>query len=127
MNPVKKLLKLFSIILLAMPTVNYAHTNFDCSGTEPFWGVNIKPSSFIFKHESDTIHLTPVNPIHSGNTLTYNTKSIPDNKLVTITIKHMNCSNGMSDQTFHYHVTYKMDNQSFEGCCETKPVKIYKK
>ena len=122
----KKGIVAFLFSLLLLPLTGFAKDHFQCSGTEPFWGLTLG-SSFTFTREGNNVQIKPVHASISGNTRTYSTETLANATPVKIVIKHQNCSNGMSDQTFDYHVTFNMNGQEFNGCCvRGKPEKVYK-
>jgi len=115
---------LSALILLILPTIGLASKALYCSGTEPFWGLSITKSKFIFDRENKKTHIKAVTPRTSANRpldylRVYRTKT-NDNRLVIIAIRKTNCSDDMSDHTYKYNVLYIMGKKIYDGCCELK-------
>jgi uncharacterized membrane protein len=99
---------------------------FYCSGTEPFWSLNIckSPAGMFFKNwsgeKSATYELnTPV--IKDDKEWTYSGKNVKDpTQAITVTIRTAPCNDGMSDMKFNYEASVKVNGTTFRGCAVRK-------
>jgi len=98
---------------------------FECSGTEPFWGLTIQGNKSI-KFSSPEIkeelfvpvsYITPLG--QEGVTYIYNTTSKRSKGAAVITILKSACEDGMSNTEYDYTVIIDKikDKVAFSGCC----------
>lgn len=102
-----------------------AETSFKCSGTEPFWSVQIKNGKMEYMDPS--ISKTIVNKITAqqqtaGSNIGVVYTSKKKNSQDLAIVKIASCSDGMSDNNYDYDISYitidKNGNPSFlTGCC----------
>ena len=107
---------LLIMITLFASTSSYAAPQFDCHGNEPFWGLKLHANNIVFTREQQDTHLNPVSPHQQGNTFKYDTQT--NGQAVTIVVKKEKCSDGMSDISYPYSVSYSGTNQTYSGCCK---------
>jgi len=99
---------------------------YSCSGTEPFWSMQIENSAATLTDHADmSLQYSPLTVMQSTNdgrvkTLRYNSNDTPD---VVMTLEQTdNCSDGMSDKNYAYRLIYSgpfydQKNAALAGCC----------
>lgn len=121
-------------VLAAQPTsqaaaaVGAAAVNY-CSGTEPFWNLNIsKDKLSLVDHSGGLVSMTVENKGaksaagHLSEYIAlYQGRSLEDsNRFMNVIIKRENCSDGMSDTDFPYSVHILSGSLLLSGCCRIK-------
>ncbi len=97
---------------------------FKCFGTEPFWNITIRKSGILFANSgTDSIIFAYTEPIAAeGRKIDYHkTYFLEDQnaqkaQLTAKKSQNCPCSDGMSDNSYEYHVSFLYKNQLFEGC-----------
>jgi uncharacterized membrane protein len=96
---------------------------FECTGTEPFWGLTISGSKSM-KFSSPEIekeNFVPVSPItiEDGMAYIYNTTSKLTKGAVVVTVIKSSCSDSMSDTEYDYTVVVDRVKEKYGlyGCC----------
>jgi uncharacterized membrane protein len=89
------------------------------TGTEPFWGVEITPTTLIYT-SPDGAPLSGSNtgPDLQGTTAIYTTTA-GDRPLV-VTLIATECSDGMSDRTYPLTAVVKLGEATLSGCAAAK-------
>jgi uncharacterized membrane protein len=89
-------------------------------GTEPFWYIQISQKEKIIDWKDGGKGITHrfeyVAPVISGNTITYYSKEMQTAYSVKIEIEQRPCSDGMSELTYEYEVTFTYDSETYTGC-----------
>lgn len=96
---------------------------FWCSGTEPFWNLQISQGEggIFLKNmgeESGTAYDWAAPETHGTTTWTYRAqpKSISAGGPIQVTIRKQACNDGMSDLRFDYSAEVKLGNKTLRGC-----------
>lgn len=115
------------IVLLAMTlSVSAMAIDYQCAGTEPFWGMTIKGDKLSYDYSADE----PVNKtekIVSKKLMAARPEAfgvVAKTKNVTATvILNDQCSDGMSDEIYSHSVALDVRGLSgvLEGCCNEIP------
>ena len=88
-------------------------------GTEPFWGVAITPTEIRFTspENMDGIGFPFVAPVQEGANRRYASSiATPEAHAIEIALEPKECSDGMSDKTYAYQATVKLDGRTLSGC-----------
>ncbi len=98
--------------------------NWNISGTEPFWNIQIKNDIFLFTALNDKIDSIyfKVNHYSINNKLikiNVEDKTNKNAKLI-LELKENKCSDGMSDKQYQYSAVFNYNNLLFNGCAEKK-------
>ena len=111
--------------------------NFYCTGTEPFWSLDIKNGKVVTYSDPITMKLKTRNINSSQDTagsnqgIAYSVQSGSGNDVAVI--KYVgNCSDGMSDNEYPYDVSFlTVDKKGvslfFTGCCKEATTTAIKK
>jgi len=96
---------------------------FRCTGTEPFWSIDISESGITFQTPDAgpvTYPFTP--PINKGDVIEFFTSlgSGGDQSTLKIILRPGTCSDGMSDTVYPYSVEAALDGRSLRGCAKEK-------
>lgn len=88
-------------------------------GTEPFWGVEITPTTLTYT-SPDGPPLTAANagPTVQGTTAAY--KATAGGQPLEITLIATECSDGMSDRTYPLTAIVKLGSRTLNGCAGSK-------
>ena len=96
--------------------------NWNISGTEPFWNIQIKNDVFLFTKLNDKIDSV----YFKINDFSFDNKFIKINvedktkRKSELVLKENKCSDGMSDKQFQYSAVFTYNNVLFNGCAEKK-------
>ena len=99
---------------------------YSCSGTEPFWRVDIdikaaKIEAHVLSGSSNyfnvpmTINTHAMNSPKTSRIITGNDKK----HFITAFISEGSCNDGMSDKVFDYQIIGLLDDKAYSGCCGT--------
>lgn len=121
----------FFIVLTAFSSVAKASeidpsriTSYACRGSEPFWLLDIAPSSISYESPEGKMAFTPVKPaegagLKPGLLRVYKTAFKADP--VNITIKYTGkCSDGMSEKSYPFESVVTLKSGVLSGCCDGK-------
>ena len=93
-------------------------TDYQASGTEPFWSITIKDKVISYDSPDDStdfsVPLTKIMPMQTG----WEARGFDDTKNIALTVtKGKECSDGMSDRTYSDTVTARVALiGNVEGC-----------
>ena len=100
------------LTLIALPA--FAQSNaqpYRALGTEPFWSLTIDGSTIRYQPAGGrVVSVARPRPIVGFNGERYVTRRM------TVDITHVECSDGMSDRTFHDTVTVTLGGRTLRGC-----------
>ncbi|MBO9623254.1 MAG: META domain-containing protein [Sphingomonas sp.] len=102
-----------SLIALAAPPAQAQSdaSPFQARGTEPFWSLTIDGSTMRFQpSDGRAVSVSRPRPIVGFNGERYVTRPM------TVDITHVECSDGMSDHTYHDTVSVQVGGRRFKGC-----------
>lgn len=88
-------------------------------GSEPFWGVAITPTEIRFTspENMDGIGFPFTAPDQEGTVRRYASSiASPEAHTIEITLEPKECSDGMSDKTYAFQATVKLDGRALSGC-----------
>jgi heat shock protein HslJ len=81
------------------------------SGTEPFWSLTIGDGSILYRPaDGQVMRVAKPRPIIGFNGERYEARGM------IVDITHVECSDGMSDRTFHDTVTVTLRGRTLKGC-----------
>jgi uncharacterized membrane protein len=91
-----------------------------CSGTEPFWGLELSYSRadvhFAFSEEDfSTGFSLPISPANRTNIWLRTRFDFESDFLV---LEAQTCSDGMSERSYPYSILVKLEENLLGGCCE---------
>jgi hypothetical protein len=91
-----------------------------CSGTEPFWGLELSYSRadvrLAFGEEEFSAGFSPpISPVNRGNIWLRRRFDFETEFLV---IEAQSCSDGMSERSYPYSVLVRLEENLLSGCCE---------
>ena len=91
-----------------------------CSGTEPFWGLQIKRDKVLFFGPKVKIITTEkiMSKRDAVNTNSDFAFVVTTESKATATVVTGECNDGMSDKTYSKHIIYKNNEFVLYGCCE---------
>lgn len=97
---------------------------FSASGTEPFWGVEVRKSGVVFSISGmDSTLFTYTEPVSASSrpveyfrTYFLEHKNGKKAQLVVKKGEECTCSDGMSENEYEYHAFFLYDNMMMEGC-----------
>ena len=121
----KKTLTLL-ILSLSIPQMVLAATKYNCSGTEPFWDLNIGTFRIDYRTpgekglERERFALTPAlgaAGMVKDFVKVYNTVSLTKGVPASITLLKGSCNDGMSDTVYDYHTIFNNNGKVLYGCC----------
>lgn len=104
------------------PTVSKAGTNdwpgLRCSGTEPFWSVNIQSEGITWEAMGEMPLKYPAVDVYekADKSLTWATKS--GNSTLTIVLIPGACSDGMSEIEYPFQARVTLDGKEYQGCAQ---------
>jgi heat shock protein HslJ len=100
------------LLLAALPAQGQSGNQpYRALGTEPFWSLTIDGRSIRYQPADGRETRVPKpRPIIGFNGERYVTRGL------TVDITHVECSDGMSDRTFHDTVTVKLGRRTLRGC-----------
>ena len=93
---------------------------FRAVGTEPFWALDIDSTGLRFRTPDDTsgVHWPPSSRVVTGDTSRWIAKTVRGK--IEARIWPAQCSDGMSDRTWEYAATVRVDTTSYTGCAESR-------
>jgi uncharacterized membrane protein len=101
-----------ALALIALPA--HAQSNaepYRALGTEPFWSMTIDGSTIRYQPaEGRVVSVSKPRPIVGFNGERYQARGM------TVDITHVECSDGMSDRTYHDTVTINLGGRTLRGC-----------
>jgi heat shock protein HslJ len=100
------------LTLTALPALAQSNAEpYRALGTEPFWSLTIDGSRIRYQPaEGRVVTVAKPRPIVGFNGERYVTRGL------TVDITHVECSDGMSDRTFHDTVTVTRRGRTLRGC-----------
>lgn len=124
-------MKILILAASALLASNAAHAseaqNFVCGGTEPFYSLTISGSKGLMTYSGPenlkgTSYAIKA-PIHaaglvSGTVSVIQGKKSPVSATLISNVMAGNCSDGMSDHEYAYHLVYKNGDEVLYGCCD---------
>lgn len=94
---------------------------FNCSGTEPFWGIDIHRKHMVYQDANGLKFKAPIvfygkaTNSPSGNLVS---SAVDKQHAIVLVMEKTSCSDGMSDINYHYKTTVLIDqNNALSGCC----------
>jgi len=88
-------------------------------GTEPFWSVEITPSTLTYSSPEGPPRSGPNSgPVVQGTTAVY--ASTLDDQPIEVTLIATECSDGMSDRTYPLTAMVKLGETTLNGCAATR-------
>ena len=99
------------------------HNSFRCTGTEPFWSLDIAENGITFQTpESGPVTYPFTPPVSKGDVIEFFTSlgSGSGKNNLKIILKPGNCSDGMSETVYPYSVEVELDGQTLRGCAKEK-------
>ncbi len=108
------------------PYTNTFPKAYSCSGTEPFWRVDIdlqaaKIEAHVLSGSSNYFNVPMTVNTHAMNSLK-TSRIIKGNDAkhsITAFISEGSCNDGMSNKVFDYQIIGLLDNNAYNGCCGT--------
>lgn len=99
--------------------------NFQCGGTEPFWGMEIKGSKMTYNDPIDnkktTFNITEkLVPVGTSESFGFVVKANNGKSSVLATVRNVECNDGMSDNKYTHEIMYINGSTVFVGCCNKK-------
>ncbi len=98
--------------------------SFRCTGTEPFWSLDISPAGMVFQTPGSSPVTYPFNASKSnGGTLEFNSSVNTETGKSTLKVilTPGDCSDGMSDIRYPYFAEVIRDGQQLRGCAKEMP------
>ncbi|MGI8944186.1 MAG: COG3650 family protein [Qipengyuania sp.] len=89
------------------------------TGTEPFWGGEVRGASLIYSTPENIDGVTIAVERFDGNSGTSFSGEL-DGRSFDLTITEGSCSDGMSDRTYPFNATLKLDEEVRSGCAYTE-------
>ncbi len=114
-------LSAFTLSALFFSTPSFAAIKgYRCTGTEPFWDLQISGNQLIYNNLSGKLHQTQVQgPLTAAGTVPgYASIYVSGNRSDVVAITSQKCSDGMSDVEYANTVLYMVGNRVLFGCCE---------
>ena len=112
--------------LLAAGVAPALSASYQCTGTEPFWSLNITSRSIVFKRPDSTVSYRPVaprpaagRPLDFVSVYSTTTARAPARPLTAV-VRRGACSDGMSDTNYRYSVIVLTPGAVYEGCCRRR-------
>jgi len=88
------------------------------TGTEPFWGGTVESGRFLYTTpENQAGEAIAVKRFAGNSGLAFS--GTRGGKPVDLTVTHGTCSDGMSDRTYPYTATLRLDSEQRSGCAWT--------
>lgn len=111
--------QLFAILLAAFATNSFAASNWQCVGTEPFWGATILDTKIVFA--SPELERPDSSSIVSRQTAAGvgpDFAFVIKTKNLSATVVSGACTDGMSDTEYTHHIVIDRGNtRVLYGCC----------
>jgi heat shock protein HslJ len=107
-----KLVVAGALTLIALPALAQSNAQpYRALGTEPFWSLTIDGGTIRYQPaEGRVVSVARPRPIVGFNGERYQARGM------TVDITHVECSDGMSDRTFHDTVTVTLGSRTLRGC-----------
>jgi uncharacterized membrane protein len=101
----------------AVPAVNADFAGpFQAAGTEPFWGLSIRPDGLtLTRPDRPIIEVANLGPTHDGKTAVWSSGPV----VARLTPGH--CADGMSDRDYPYVAVVQAGTETLKGCA--RPVR----
>ncbi|TGX55884.1 META domain-containing protein [Sphingomonas gei] len=100
------------LMLTALPASAQSNAQpYRASGTEPFWSLTIDGSTIRYQPAAGRV----VSVARPRPTIGFNGENYRTRRL-TVDITHVECSDGMSDRTYHDTVTINVGGRTLRGC-----------
>lgn len=113
-------MKKLILLTLAFVSINAfaAPNDYKCLGTEPFFSVSIKGKTLSFNDTVKTSKLTVDAPLNAAG-MSEGVVTVFKNKKadINVSIVSGSCSDGMSDETYDYHMVFTKGSTVLYGCC----------
>lgn len=116
-------MKKLIVLTLALVSMNsFAGVNdYQCVGTEPFFSVSITGKSLLFNDTVKTSKLTVDAPLNAAGMSEGNITVFKNKKTdINVTVVRGECSDGMSDNTYDFHMVFTKGSTVLYGCCTQK-------
>jgi uncharacterized membrane protein len=85
--------------------------DFDLVGTEPFWGVRVRPDGLVVSRpDRPDQRFANGGPVVAGEVATWTAQAL------RIDLRPEACSDGMSDRVYGYAARVEIDGVAFRGC-----------
>ena len=114
-------MKTFIVLAVLLTSMSsFAGANgYKCLGTEPFFSLSISGKTLSLNDTVKTTKTTVDAPLNAvgmseGNVTVYKNKKND----INVSIVSGECSDGMSDNTYGYHMVYTKGTTVLYGCCE---------
>lgn len=116
----RKMLTLALFVLLSAQTKSTAApAAYRCTGTEPFWSIDISPAGIVFQSPEDDPVTYPYSPpAKTGNDVEFTTalQAKSGKSTLQIVLVPGNCTDGMSESAYTHFAHVEKDGQKFSGC-----------
>ena len=101
-----------ALMLIALPALAQSNARpYRALGTEPFWSLTIDGRTIRYEPAGGrVVSVATPRPITGFNGERYEARGM------TVDITHVECSDGMSDRTFHDTVTVTLRGRTLRGC-----------
>lgn len=117
--------KIFSLLIVTLvgSASAFASGNYDCSGTEPFWDMQIRGPTISYADPMKKIPAMKVTEVRTAAGmapafLEYIKAKTPAGYLVTATVNaNETCSDGMSEDKYSHQVVVHLGGAILFGCC----------
>lgn len=110
------------LLVLAALFISFSSyaANFQCVGTEPFWGGTLSKEKVNFTIMGMSATNEPVysyqNAAGTSGTFALSVKT----KTSTSVLINQECSDGMSDTVYSHHIVFDNGKNIYYGCCSIK-------
>jgi uncharacterized membrane protein len=108
----------------SMPIASIAQPiqKFKIIGTEPFWGLAVSQSGFVYSTPERKRKLSNyVSPLKAQGRTADSLRVYRMQGNNTLIIQKGSCSDGMSDETYDYSAVLMMSNKVLSGCAKVEP------
>lgn len=98
-----------------------APVKYRCTGTEPFWSLDISPEGIVFQSpESSPVTYPYTGPENKAESIEFNTtlNTGTEKSTLKVLLTPGNCSDGMSDIQYPYSAEIVRDGQRLRGCAK---------
>jgi uncharacterized membrane protein len=115
---------LAAVVLFANPALS---TEYKCSGTEPFWGLEIGGTVGKFTSPEDADTPIRVKKTRTGSGTRADYLTVFEGRIgrargrpMTVVVRGDSCSDGMSDTIYSHAATLITPSTVYVGCCQKK-------
>jgi uncharacterized membrane protein len=123
----QRIMKNFALSALIFLISAPAWANISCTGTEPFWSLQIQPNGISYTDplNLDRVEYVPVEARGAMGTSpdyvrVYQTRTADRaaRPMTVVMTKNDQCSDGMSEEAYSYQVTVVLEDAVLTGCCK---------